>query len=370
MTLSLDTFLEDLKAEAKLDSSGQFTLDLAHARDKLAAFQLKKTDDLLLKLVQCGVAGGASKMDFESKNTQIRWVFHDLVFSQKELGQILNYLLYRETAGNRALTHLATAVNTAVGTRPSTIALASWDGKHGHVTRWSSQGKESAAWIPPRGGRPQTVFQLIRTQGEWWETIKHLFNQRDIFGILFGWKTGWAADQELVAERAAWCPVPIYMNGKLLPETPLVMGRVRSSQQEKVIRHAAEARLSGSAGCCGLRLTRRAMNPWHGTDFPKGPVAAVVTADKERDGLQIPSYLELVNDGIISERRMIQGMPRDTFVRILAAADGYQTGLDGFQLVEEDNFRQLIAWLMEQSAQLFPAAGLGPLPQLNLARRR
>lgn len=370
MTLSLENFLEDLKGEAKLDSSGKFTLDLAHARDKLAAFQLKKTDDLLLKLVQCGVAGGASKMDFESKNTHVRFIFHDLVFNQKELGGILNYLLYREASDNRALTHLATAVNTAVGTRPSTIALASWDGSHGHVTRWSSQGKESSMWAPPRGGRPQTLFQLIRTPAEWKETIKHMFNQRDVFGMLFGWKTGWTADQELLAERAAWCPVPIYMNGKILPESPLVMGRVRSSQQERVIRHASEARLSGGAGCCGLRITSRALNPWTGTHFPKGPVAAVITADKERDGLQIPSYLELVNDGIISERRMIQGMPRDFFVRILAAADGFPTGLDGFQLVEDDNYRQLMDWLMEQSAQLFPSGNLGPLPQLNLARRR
>lgn len=370
MTLSLENFLEDLKAEAKLDSTGQFTLDLAHARDKLAAFQLKKTEDLLLKLVQCGVAGGASKMDFESKNTHIRFVFHDLVFSQKELGQILNYLLSQESASNRALTHLATAVNTAVGTRPSTIALASWDGNRGHLTRWSSQGKESSLWSPPSGGRPQTLFQLIRTPAEWKETIKHMFNQRDVFGMLFGWKTGWTADQELLADRAAWCPVPIYMNGKLLPECPLVMGRVRSSQQERVIRHTMEARLAGGAGCCGLRVTKRAVTPWNGTDFPGGPVAAVVTAAKEEGGLQIPSYLELVNDGITSERRMIQGLPRDYFLRILAAADGFQTGLDGFLLVEDENYRQLMSWLLEQSSQLFTAGNLGPLPQLNLARRR
>lgn len=369
MTLSLENFLEDLKSEAKLDSSGQFTLDLEHARDKLAAFQLKRTDDLLLKLVQCGVAGGASKMDFETKNSYIRFTFHDLVFSQKELGQILNYLLNQETTHNRALKHLATAVNTAVGTRPSTIALASWDGTRGHLTRWSSQGKEANVWSPPRGGRPQTLFQLIRTPAEWKEVVKHLFNQRDFFGMLFGWKTGWSADQELLADRAAWCPVPIYMNGKLLPENPLVMGRVRSSQQDKVIRHTREARLGGGAGCCGVRLAQREMHPWPGNEFPSGPVAAVMTADKERGGLQIPSYLEVVNDGITSERRMIQGMPRDFFVRILAAADGFQTGLDGFLLVEDDNYRQLMTWIMEQASQLFPSANLGPLPQLNLRRR-
>ncbi|MBN9415440.1 hypothetical protein ABS71_04715 [bacterium SCN 62-11] len=368
MTLSLEAFLEDLKSEARLESSGQFTLDLSHARDKLAAYQLKKTDDLLLKLVQCGVAGGASRMDFESKNSHVRFVFHGLVFSQKELDQILNYLLQQEPGTNRALRHLATAVNTAVGTRPSAIALASWDGQRGHLTRWSSQGKESQSWTPPHGGRAQTVFQLIRTPAEWRETIKHLFNQRDVIGMFFGWKTGWTAEQELLADRAAWCPVPIFMNGKLLPETPLVVGRVRSSQQEKIIRHGAEARLAGNTG--GVRLTTREVKPWSGSTFPKGPVTAVITAGVQEGGLQIPSYVELVNDGITSVRRMIDGLPSNQFVRVLAATDGFQTDLDGFSLVENDDYRVFLDWLLGQSAQLFPAAGLGALPQLNLARRR
>lgn len=369
MGLSLETFLEDLKSEARLESSGQFTLDLSHAREKLAAFQLKKTDDLLLKLVQCGVAGGASRMDLESKNTQVRFVFHDLAFSQKELGQILNYLLSEEGPEHRALRHLATAVNTAVGTRPSTIGLSSWDGKRGHLTRWSSQGKQSEDWTPPRGGRPQTVFQLIRTSLEWWETIKHLFNERDLPGMLFGWRSGWTAEQELLADRAAWCPVPLFMNGKRLPESPLVVGRVRSNQQEKMVRHATELRLAGGSGCCGVRLSTRDVKPWTGSNFPSGPAAAVMTAGRQEGGLQVPSYLELVNDGITSERRMIQGLPSDTFVRVLAAADGFRTGLDGFIPVEDDNYRQLIGWLMKQAGELFPSAGLGQLPQLNLRRR-
>lgn len=370
MTLSLENFLEDLKAEARLDSSGQFTLDMSHAREKLAAYQLKKTEDLLLKLVQCGVAGSASKMDFESKNTHVRFIFHDLVFSQNELGQILNYLLQQEEGGRRALRHLATAVNTAVGTRPSAIALASWDGRKGHLTRWSSQGKESQVWTPPAGGRPQTVFQLIRTNSEWLDTLRHLFNQRDIIGVLFGWKSGWTAEQELLADRAAWCPVPIFMNGKLLPESPLVVGRVRASQQEKIIRHGAEARLPGNEDCRGVRATTRQLKPWAQTSFPEGPVGAVITAGVQEGGLQIPSYLELVNDGITSERRMIEGLASDRFVRVLAAADGFQAGLDGFELQENEHYREFVGQLLEQSARLFPSAGLGALPQLNLARRR
>lgn len=371
MTLSLDNFLEDLQSEARLDSSGQFTLDLSHARDKLATFQLKRTDDLILKLVQCGVAGGASRMGFESKSTHIRFTFHDLVFAQSELGHILNYLLNPETSSNRALTHLATAVNTAVGTRPSAIALACWDGQRGYVVRWSSQGKQIEPWSADRGFAPQTLFQLTRTPSEWKESIKHLFNQRDVLGMLFGWKSGWSADEELLADRAAWCPVPTTMNGKMLPEVPLVMGRERSSQRDIVIKHTSELRLAGGAGCRGLRLATRGLTPWPESQFPSTPVAAVMTAGTEDRGKQIPSYIELVSDGVITERRMLSGVPRDFFVRVLAAADaGFTTTLDGFVLVDDENYQELIRWLTAQAAGLFPSAGLGGLPQLSLNRRR
>jgi len=367
MTLSLDTFLQDLQAEAKLDSHGQFTLDMEHARDKLAAYLLKKTDELLFKLVQCGVAGGASKMDMETKNTHVRFVFHDMVLTQGEMGQILNYLLNSEASQNRALTHLAAAVNTAVGTRPSAIALASWDGSRGQLVRWSSRGKETVEWKPPGGGRPQTLFQLIRTPAEWKETIKHMFNQRDVFGMLFGWKTGWTADQEMLAERAAWCPVPIYMNGKLLPEVPLAAGRERSSQQEKIIKHDSEARLPGWPGCRGVRITQRKVKAWPEMPFPPGPNAAVITAGQEQHRrIQVPSTLELVNDGITVDRKSIQGVPRETFVRIVASADGYPSALAGFDLTKNEKYEQLIIWLLDQAAAMFPRANLGNLPQLYL----
>ncbi|MBS2037676.1 hypothetical protein JST97_22015 [bacterium] len=371
MTLSLENFLEDLKAEARHDSSGQFTLDLSHARDKLATFQLKRTDDLILKLVQCGVAGGASKLSFESTSTQVRFTFHDLVFRESELGVILNYLLHPDPYQNRALTHLATAVNTAVGTRPSAIALACWDGKRGYLVRWSSQGKQILPWSSDRGYGPQTQFQLTRTPSEWKETVKHLFNQRDVLGMLFGWKSGWSAEEELLADRAAWCPVPITMNGKTLPEVPLVMGRERSSQRELQVKHRFEMRLSGGSGSRGLRLAQRKLGAWPESEFPEGPVAVVMTAGPEERGKMIPSYVELVSDGIITERRRIAGVPREHFVRVLASADaGFKTALDGFLLVDDESYQELIRWLMEQAAALFPSGGLGPLPQLSLDRRR
>lgn len=50
--MSLDSFLQEQKSEGKVDSEGQFTLDLSRAADKLAAFALPSEAHYLLKMVQ------------------------------------------------------------------------------------------------------------------------------------------------------------------------------------------------------------------------------------------------------------------------------------------------------------------------------
>ncbi|MBT9589238.1 hypothetical protein IV102_38280 [bacterium] len=369
MTISLDNFLQDLQSEGQLDSKGKFTLDMGHAKEKLAGYLLEKTEDVLLKLVQTGVAAGASKLELESKATHIKFTMHGAVFPPKSLGQILNYLLGENESENRALRHLAMAVNTAVTTRPTAIALAEWDGqKEGILYRWSSKGKETLPWRPGRTAQPLATFQLMRTPEEYKGNIWHLLSQRDILSMLFGTKRGWDPDRLMIHERGCWCPIPLYMNGRLMEESPLVIGRDRATHQDTNLKHKSEFRLPCGPGSQGVRATTRKVLPWPTHEFPPGPYGAIITAGREDAWVEVPSYLELTLDGITLSRAKILGTPKDTFVRVVAAADGYKTDLPGLKLIQDQQLAQLTSWVLEHAAQMFPAAGLGNSPNLHLAR--
>jgi hypothetical protein len=368
MSISLDDFLHDLQSEGQLDSKGQFTLDLGHAREKLARYLLEKTEDVLLKLVQTGVAAGANKLSLESKATHIKFTMHGAVFPPRSLGQVLNYLLGDQEPDQRALRHLAMAVNTAVTTRPTAIALAEWDGHKGTVYRWSSKGKEVSPWRPGHTAQPQATFQLLRTPEEYKGNIWHLFSQRDIWSMIFGTKAGWDPDRLMLHERACWCPVPLYMNEKLMEEPTLLVGRDRATQIDTPLKHKSEYRLPCPPGSHGVRTTTRKLPPWPEHQFPPGPWGAVLTAGREEAWVSVPSSLELTLDGVTVARSTILGLPKGTFVRAVAAADGYLTDPTGLKLTQDQQLAQLTSSLLEHAAQMFPPAQLGSPPHLHLSR--
>lgn len=369
MAITIEDFLQDLQAGGQLDSQGKFTLDMGHAKEKLAGYLLERTDDLLLKLVQAGVAAGATRLDLESKASHVKFTMRGATFPKGSLGQILNYLLGEQQDGNRALKHLAMAVNTAITTRPTAIALAEWNGHNGTLYRWSRKGKEVLPFHC-KARDPLTTFQLLRTEQEWWSSFLHLLGQRDILSMVFGTRRGWDADRLMVYDKACWCPVPLYLNGRLMDEAPLVVGEDKATRQETNLRHKSEFRLPCGPNSLGVRVTARKVLPWPQHDFPSGPYGAVLTAGREDAWISVPSKLELTSDGVTLVRQSISGVPRGTFVRVVAAADGYETDLTGLKLITNEQLYQLTAWVLEHASQMFIMTDppLGKLPHLQLAR--
>ena len=371
MTINLDSFLTELQSEGRLDSQGKFTLDLGHAREKLARYLLENTEDVLLKLVQAGVAAGASKLSLESKSTHINFTMYGAVFPNRALAQILSYLLDEgQVSDSRALQHLAMAVNTAVTTRPTAIALAEWNGTRGTIYRWSKKGKEVAPWQPGRAAQPLAAFQLLRTAEEHKGNLWHLWSQRDIWSMLFGTKGGWDPDRLLLHQRAAWCPIPLLMNGKVMIESPLLTGIDRASQATATLLHKEEFRLPGAPDSPGIRTTTRRVKPMLADhEFPTGPCAAVITVGKESPKVQVPSLFDFTVDGVTVQSVPIYGAPKGTYVRAIAAADGYKTDITGLKLIQTDQqLYELSNRVLEHAARLFPGRQLGALPNLYLAR--
>jgi hypothetical protein len=367
VALSIDHFLQDLQSEGELDSKGAFTLDFSKSKEKLAQFLLEKAEHILLKLVQAGVAAGAQQLDFESKTQHIKFTMYGAKFDFQALGQILNFLLHDE-GGDRAIRHLAMAVNTAVSTRPTQIALACWDGRQGQLYRWSNEGRKIEPWTPPKRDRPVTHFQLLRTAEEANSNFWHFLSQRDILGMLLGTKKGWDPDRLMLHEMACWCPIPIRMNGRWMDPVPLIVARDKSTLQETPVKHKAEYRMPAAPGSLGIRTLEKGVNPWPNTRFPDGPVGAVMVAGNELHWLKMPSFVELVVDGVLVQRRVIKGpSTNQSFVRIVASADHCPTDFNGLRLREQEESLVLLKnQLLESARELFVSGNLGVAPEMEI----
>ena len=219
--VSVDSFLQELSSEGRLDSAGKFTLSLEHAKEKLSEFLLKSTQDYLLKLVQAGVAAGARTLDLRSSTGSLSFSMHGVSFDPIDLENILTHLLQPgQGAQARALRHLAIAINTAITTRATGITLATWDGHKGQKIFWKAGGRSSQPWRPFRS-QPCVHFGVRRTVLESASQFWHLLGQRDIFSMLTGGRAGLDPDRQTVLDRAIWCPVPLALNGQWLPRPRL-----------------------------------------------------------------------------------------------------------------------------------------------------
>jgi hypothetical protein len=90
----LNMMLADLASEGAVDSSGEFTLSLARAKEKLAAFRLANPALFILNLVAAAVAGGATRFAVETRESATTFTFDSSVtYSDEELQGIFGFIL-------------------------------------------------------------------------------------------------------------------------------------------------------------------------------------------------------------------------------------------------------------------------------------
>ncbi|MBT9584349.1 hypothetical protein IV102_13485 [bacterium] len=220
--VTIDSFLGQLTREGSLDSTGTFTLSLEHAKKKLFEFLLASREEYLLKLVQAGVAAGAESMEMRSGGARVAFIMRGVSFQAADLKHVLDHLLQPSSGPQqRALSHLAIAINSAVDTRATGISLATWDGQSGQKIAWSSAGRTHKSWRPLRKNLPLLHLEVQRTPLESLGQFMHLIGQRDILSMLVGSRAGLDPDCLLLMERALWCPVPLALNGRWLPKPNL-----------------------------------------------------------------------------------------------------------------------------------------------------
>jgi hypothetical protein len=323
--VSVDSFLEQLSSEGHKDSEGRFTLSLEHAREKLSTYLLESTEEYLLKLIQAGVAAGAKELELISKATHVKFVMHGVSLNAADLAEILNHLLQpSQSPDARALRHLATAVNTAVMTRAQGIVLATWDGSRGERFEWRSSGRTRSAW-KPGGSNPRVLFQVRRTGFEFMANVYHLLSQRDILSMLLGTRAGMDPDRLLVLDRAAWCPVPLRLNGRWLPRP--VSGPADAAQylQKAVV-------LERSTADPGIRNFDRKLFTWPWSRNYQEPVAAMGAVGRQPTLLHLRSQMHWVLDGVEVGSTPIEGFPVHYFGWAVVSAHGCSTDLPGLRV--------------------------------------
>lgn len=219
-SLSIDAFLGQFEDEGHLDSSGQFTIDPTRARDKLAHFLLSETRQYLLKLVQAGVALGARSLTLESSIWGAQFEMNGVSLPAQQLRNSLLHLLSPNPDGqHRGLRHLGIAINTIIESRPSGIWMGTWDGSQGEQIQWRHRCCDVQAWKSE--GSARIVLKISRNPQDVLAQTWEFLSQRYVIEMFTGALEGLDGDRQLLWKRVKWCPIPVKLNGRLVPEATL-----------------------------------------------------------------------------------------------------------------------------------------------------
>jgi len=344
--VSVDSFLQELATEGQLDSAGQFTVSMEHAKEKLSEFLLQSTEEYLLKLVQAGVAAGASTLDLHSSTTRVRFCMHGVHLDPIDLSHILNHLL--QPGQNRQpplLPHLAIAVNTAIMTRATGMTLATWDGTQGVRFEWKASGRQQRPWALRTGTPPRVYFEVRRTGLEFLANFFHLFNQRDILSMLIGSRSGVDPDRLLVMDRAIWSPVPIRLNGRWLPKPQLgpIDGPKLSTREWLQLPPESP----------GIRGFDPKLMDWPWSRNYTRPVGGVVASGVQPAFDGVASSILWIYDGVITQSELLEEIPSGLFGWAVVPAYDCSSDVTGLSIVQNERFRELAAPAHHSLSQMF-----------------
>lgn len=244
--MELDKSLDQLRAEGKLDSHGQFTLDLAAQARKLGHSSGADPALCLLKMVQAAVASGAEEIHLTTTRSAIA-----ADFSMKD-PLSLDGILQEDGEHSPAEKYARHALLVAVGISPGEVSLACGS------KSWSTSGKRVSV-------APGTCRLSLAVVGEsWWKQFLSSSQHAHLY--------------KMVTERCAQCPIPVKLDRRSInrgkPEPvkasflPLEAARGSFVVPEWLSEHLW---LTADSQCMHLLhpCTRSGAKVWLGADFEK-----------------------------------------------------------------------------------------------------
>lgn len=286
---------------------------LGDARQKLALYLLESPADFVLKVVQAGVSLRATRIEFELSRRRSLCRLVGVNSNTEQLMRLLVPFLQEGGWKGGGWYHFALAFNTALFTAPQGLRLAYWDGREGYRFDWTgSKYRRSPA---PAAALPEVSLEITHRPASIWDWAWQLLQPRG------------STEARLLRQRARWSPVPVHINGVVLPQPPL--GPVDRHYQ----REGFEARLQRSWRLPGngLRCT---------SDPPE--CGGLLGVGRQPEVGQVRSSITFVLDGVESPPHLLGGRPGGEFDWMVMPAHGLNTDISGLKLIQDDLFRQRI----------------------------
>ncbi len=179
--MDLDKLLQQEAGVGRLDSSGQFSVDLQKMRVKLSQYQLAEPGFYVLKLIQAAIASGSEKVDVALKSGRV-----EVHFDQAPaLSGVLEALALRGAA--RGARHLAVGLNAAM----NVADMVEWTAGERtlRLTKTDTEVVEAA-------GPPGVIVKKTKR--------------------LLALPASTRSERDAVIRRCAWAPVDVELEGMTL----------------------------------------------------------------------------------------------------------------------------------------------------------
>jgi hypothetical protein len=216
MDPNLERYIDQTKGQGTPDKEGEFTVNFAAAREKLARYRLPDPRFYILKLIQWAVAGKATWVDITINRNMVKVEHNGLPVRSEDISKLGEVMIGGKE--NPCLSHLLIGVQTAGGLGAKDIRLVSSEGLS---CRFTDDGLEVERTetevlhqslelnsIPPAVCSRNTASKFLGLVSHAEPDAPSYFS-KDLFSLR-------RAEIALVRLHCAFASIPIKLNGEVV----------------------------------------------------------------------------------------------------------------------------------------------------------